>query len=228
MTNTWPRMTQHHDRVQVRVRSCRPDANDLAWTTLGWLGNHHPRVGDERATITLFKMCMRNQPPRVTLFANPLASVTAVRPSPEFLAEARRQQRRWIKQLNTWLFGSARVKRHYAMVDPIIRQLEFTGVMIVNGKHIRPDQWPEIGNSPINDSLVGRKFGKLAVTEELPGQQCRCRCQCGQVTVKKRKHLVAGRTKSCGCLRDAKTRTDCERKGKRAWIHSGELRLRSQ
>jgi hypothetical protein len=228
MRNTATSLTHHQDRVQVRVRSCRPDANDLAWTTLGWLGNQHPRVGGKRATITLFKMCMRNQLPRVTLYANPLAKVTSEKPSPEFLAEARRQQRRWIKQLNTWLFGSARVKKHYASEDPILRQLEFTGVLILNGKHVRPDQWPAPNSFPNSDPLAGRRFGRLTVIEELPGRNCLCRCQCGRTSVKRLKHLVAGRTKSCGCLRDEKRESEQRRKETRAGIHSGGFGPTSQ
>lgn len=228
MTNPSASLTQHLDGVQVSVRSCRPDANDLAWATLGWLGNQHPKVGDERATITLFKMCMRNQSPGVTLFANPLAKVIAARPSQEFLAEARRQQRRWIKQLGSWLFGSARVKRYYAAVDPIIRQLEFTGVLIVNGKHMRPDQWPDPKSFTCGEKVDGRRFGRLTVVEELPGRTCRCRCQCGRTTVKRMKHLFAGRTKSCGCLRDEKRKAEQRRKETRAGIHSGGFRIESQ
>jgi hypothetical protein len=221
-------LTKHQNRVQVSIRSCQPDVNDLAWTTLGWLGNQHPRVGDERATITLFKMCMWNQPPRVTLFANPLTKVMAARPSPEFLVEARRQQQRWIKQLGTWLFGSARVKRYYAAANPIIRQLEFTGVLILDGKHMRPDQWPDPKTFACGEKVDGRQFGRLTVIEELPGRNCHCRCQCGRTTVKRLKHLVAGRTKSCGCLRNEKREAEQRRKDTRAGIHSGGFRLGNQ
>ena len=171
---------------------------------------------------------MRNRPPGVTLYANPVARITTASPSREFLVEAKRQQRSWIQQLNSWLFSAGRVKRYYDSVAPIIRQLEFTGVLILNGQHIRPNQWPEFDSITRSNTLIGRRFGRLTVIEELPAMQCRCQCQCGRIAVKRKKHLVAGRTKSCGCLRDAKAKTHSERKDQRAWIHSGELRRTSQ
>jgi hypothetical protein len=204
MTDNKPRSKSKWDPAGVRIERCQADPNDLAYSTLNWLGNTHPPVGDDRLVAELFKMSMRSRPPGMTVYANPVVRVTTASPSREFLVEARRQQRSWIKQLNNWLFSAGRVKGHYATVGPIIRQLEFTGVLIVNGKHVRPDQWPDPNSFHCDEKVVGRRFGRLTVIEELPGRNCRCRCQCGRTTFKRLKHLVAGRTKSCGCLRDEK------------------------
>ena len=56
---------------------------------------------------------------------------------------------------------------------------------------------------------TGQVFGRLTVIEEAPapseyttykGLWYRCRCQCGNIVVIRRSSLVAGKTKSCGCL----------------------------
>jgi hypothetical protein len=199
-------------RRNVRLETCAANPNDLAGTTLRWLGSERPELGSERAAIVLFAACMKNQPPAAMLFANPIARVTAPRTCDAFFVEARRQQRRWFTQLNDWLYSADRVKRHYAKAHPIVRELEFLGVMIADGKHIRPNQWPSIPTRSASESLAGRVFGHLTVTADLPGQQCRCLCRCGNRVCKRRKHLIAGRTKSCGCLAAAKARTIEERK----------------
>lgn len=56
--------------------------------------------------------------------------------------------------------------------------------------------------------LVGRAFGRLTViaragsTDRAPRRPLwRCRCSCGQERVVLGASLLAGRTRSCGCLR---------------------------
>lgn len=57
--------------------------------------------------------------------------------------------------------------------------------------------------------LPGQVFGRLTVLEEsappteytaYKGLWYRCRCQCGKTVVVRRSSLVAGSTRSCGCL----------------------------
>ena len=195
-----------HGRENIQIETCEADPNDLAGATLRWLGLDGERFGNEKFAIDAFRHWMKTIPAELTLFANPIARVTAPLPCAAFVTESRRQQRRWIAELNSWLFSAERVKRHYALAHPVVRQLEFTGVIIADGKHLRPDQWPSIPTRPASESLVGRVFGLLTVTAELPGQQCRCLCRCGGSVCKRRKHLIAGRTKSCGCLAAAKAK----------------------
>lgn len=208
-----------HGRENIHLETCEADPNDLAGTTLRWLGLDGVDFGPELAAIDTFRYWMKTIPAGLTLFANPIARVTATLPCAAFVAESRRQQRRWFAELNSWLFSAERVKRHYALAHPVIRQLEFTGVMIADGKHVRPNQWPSPPGRPASESLVGRVFGLLTVTAELPGQQCRCLCRCGASVSKRKKHLIAGRTKSCGCLAAAKAKA-IEGRKRESWQSS--------
>lgn len=56
------------------------------------------------------------------------------------------------------------------------------------------------------DSLIGQRFGKLAVMERSPNSgptgkriMWLCRCDCGNIGPAYSSHLKAGATKSCGC-----------------------------
>lgn len=56
----------------------------------------------------------------------------------------------------------------------------------------------------IND-LTGRKFGRLTVLELLPERKngqliWLCRCECGKTTAVRKRSLIQGSTRSCGCL----------------------------
>lgn len=63
-----------------------------------------------------------------------------------------------------------------------------------------------MGHTPL--ALKGRRFGRLVAIEREPrpyGQRgfakWRCACDCGNTSVVASRNLVAGTTKSCGCLR---------------------------
>ena len=54
--------------------------------------------------------------------------------------------------------------------------------------------------------MIGKKFGKLTILEELPERKhgkivYRCKCDCGNITNVLGCHLRSGNTKSCGCLK---------------------------
>jgi len=54
--------------------------------------------------------------------------------------------------------------------------------------------------------LVGRRFGRLIVTEfdhesEDYSSWWRCQCDCGNEKIIVRRHLISGNTNSCGCLK---------------------------
>lgn len=53
--------------------------------------------------------------------------------------------------------------------------------------------------------MIGEKFGKLTVLEEVPKQgrriRYKCRCECGNITTVIGEDLRSGHTKSCGCLK---------------------------
>lgn len=53
--------------------------------------------------------------------------------------------------------------------------------------------------------MIGKKFGRLTVLEELPERKHRnkvykCQCECGNITNVIGTNLRSGKTKSCGCL----------------------------
>ena len=61
--------------------------------------------------------------------------------------------------------------------------------------------------------LVGRVFGRLQVvaragsTDRTPARPLwRCRCTCGNEPIVLAAYLLAGRTRSCGCLRAERAR----------------------
>jgi hypothetical protein len=61
------------------------------------------------------------------------------------------------------------------------------------------------GKMPNTTDLIGRKFGKLTVTEFFGKYKDRwawvCKCDCGNIGIFHRGSLISGNTKSCGCFR---------------------------
>lgn len=60
-----------------------------------------------------------------------------------------------------------------------------------------------------HSDLVGQKFGRLTVIEQLPEQNRRtmwkCVCECGKEKTGQGTLLVSGKLRSCGCLKDELT-----------------------
>ncbi len=50
-------------------------------------------------------------------------------------------------------------------------------------------------------SIIGDRFGRLVVINELPGGKAVCQCDCGKIHYVLRYNLLSGGTKSCGCLK---------------------------
>lgn len=73
---------------------------------------------------------------------------------------------------------------------------------------------------------VGQRFGRLQVLEVLPKSgrylYLRCVCDCGTECVKRKSHVVSGRTKSCGCYSAdvARERMTTHGKSKTSAYHS--------
>jgi hypothetical protein len=62
---------------------------------------------------------------------------------------------------------------------------------------------------PRNTNLIGQRFGRLAIIEELPkihypsgghARQFECLCDCGKTTTVLMGNLRSGKTQSCGCF----------------------------
>ncbi len=58
------------------------------------------------------------------------------------------------------------------------------------------------------ENLIGKKFGRLKILLKRPAHKrfYDCLCDCGQRTTVNIYKVVSGHTKSCGCLRNEKTR----------------------
>jgi len=72
--------------------------------------------------------------------------------------------------------------------------------VIAMGHHLRSGSKKSCGCLQ-HKNIVGQRFGRLVVLEELPGSRIRCKCDCGNETVVLRPNLRSGNTKSCGCLK---------------------------
>jgi len=54
--------------------------------------------------------------------------------------------------------------------------------------------------SYLRRDITGLTFGRLTVTDKLPGGRWLCSCECGNKKSVVKSHLVNGVTRSCGCL----------------------------
>lgn len=82
-------------------------------------------------------------------------------------------------------------------------------------EHLRAKERAALGRKPRTTVARGDRFGRLVVVGEAPPsavphrgaesthprRQVRVRCDCGAESVKRCSSLVAGTTRSCGCLR---------------------------
>lgn len=217
----------HVHRTLV-VKRYAPDPNDLAWSTMTHLLPDavdpccHP--GTDSRIEGLFRLVLvcPEDFNLENVYANPawVVRLTSGCATKRFLVEARKAQRAWFRQSADFLQSNARMKRAANAVSPIIRQLMHTGVLILDGKHVFPNRWPRNGTKETSrQDLVGHRFGRLVVDNMLSRGRCHCRCDCGRFTTVRRTHLVAGRTASCGCLREEIDERLAARKQKRGWLH---------
>ena len=51
-------------------------------------------------------------------------------------------------------------------------------------------------------NLLGKRFGRLLVTEKIEPGRWKCKCDCGNETIVRAGGLTSGKTRSCGCLKD--------------------------
>lgn len=49
--------------------------------------------------------------------------------------------------------------------------------------------------------LIGQRFGKLIVFDDVPPNSKKCKCDCGNIVIVKTDNLSSGNTQSCGCLK---------------------------
>ena len=77
-------------------------------------------------------------------------------------------------------------------------------------------------------AIEGKRFGKLTVIKEVDSvpRKCRmylCHCSCGGTAILRRSRLLAGRVKSCGCMRGGRSAIKAgERSGRLVILREGE------
>jgi hypothetical protein len=197
--------TQRKPGVEIKTH-CLDDSS-WAWGTLMNIVPHlleadsHP--GRDEAMEVVFKFIMEDAEGcgLLNVFGSPVCSVTARNPSTAFFREARRAQTNWFRQSRNIIGGSGPVKRAVKQMSPIVRQLSHTGVLVVDGKHILPNMWPDRRDEQKLRNVTGHRFGSLVVAKMLKHGSCLCQCDCGQQSVVRRSHLINGSTGSCECLK---------------------------
>jgi hypothetical protein len=70
-----------------------------------------------------------------------------------------------------------------------------------------------------SNNIIGQKFGMLTVLKEFKNEKgylvCECKCECGNTKIVYKSNVVAGRTKSCGCLEEKNRRKYRDLRGQR-------------
>jgi hypothetical protein len=183
-----------------------------------------PSPGADEDIVAWFRFVMRGVVGQLgAQYVNPMFTVTASNPSLAFVRKARQAQRAWLKTLKAVLATSGCLKREMKKVLPEIRQLAYTGVMIIGGKHVHPQRWPVGEPAPTSTELIGQRFGRLIVVKQVSGGRWLCTCDCGGQNTVRRKHLLRGRIRSCGCLKAELEARQKQRKADRALRYSGAM-----
>lgn len=207
---------------------CNVNWSEPAWSTLQNFGIVGAPPGPDRRIMSVFAGLLNYQHQErhfKTIYVNPAFVVVAPTPTRQFIRQARQAQQGWLGQCRKVLFPGGGLTRAIKRTDPLLRQLAYLGVLIVNGKHVNPQQWPEgeeiLPPAPLD--LTDQVFGRLTVEAMLPKGRCSCRCRCGGRRNPSAKNLLRGKTRSCGCLPIERTNRQRARKRNRAWLHTGEL-----
>ncbi len=191
--------------AKLETIQCRVNWSEPAWSTLQNFGVIGAPPGPDKQILLVFLGLLNYQRKHRhfgSIFVNPAFVVVAPTPSRQFIRLARQAQRSWLGQCRKLLFPGGGLTRAIKRTNPLLRQLKYLGVLLVNGKHLNSQQWPagEKTLPPARLDLTDRVFGRLTVEAMLPKGQCSCRCRCGGHSTPRAKHLLRGKTRSCGCL----------------------------
>ncbi len=114
------------------------DLDNLAWQSLQRLAGlfDFPPVEEDQIAI-VSKILLKGIRCEGCYYANPAFTVTAPADTPEeeFFAAVKDAQRQWLRELKSFMLKSRRLKRAMRAVHPLVRQLAFTGICIINSKH---------------------------------------------------------------------------------------------
>lgn len=205
--------------TEYQLDPCQPVWNHLAWwVVLQMVPAYVPSPGDELEIVRCARFVLRRAEPGETAYYNPQFTLRAPRPSIAFAGWVHRARKTWLRLLKTAFQSSARMrqklefadisspclsKREHRIVAAVMRQLEGTGILVVDGKHVPTGKISSTTQQASRqENLIGRTFGRLTVERMLPGGQCLCRCSCnaGADRTVRQQHLLTGATRSCGCL----------------------------
>ena len=211
-------------RTDVQVTRIDCDWDNLAWQTLVNLTGTDETPPPEERIEPALRFCLSQHFVQGNVYANPGYVIHSSCVSQSFVLAAKRVQSSWLHRVRQTL-GNSVYQKECRQATPLMRSLQFTGLLILNGKHVRNDQWLTTSQlSATRTFLEGQQFGRLTVIKVESQGSCLCRCQCGNETHVQRQHLVSGRSQSCGCLRAELDHRIQEQKSKGAWIKTGILR----
>lgn len=131
-------------RGQTSAYRYKVDWEDLQWSTFQNLGMPIPSPGPDEIILEASKVYLQGlKASGDTLFANPAFLVVAPANTlpKNFVAEARRAQRAFWHELK----GNLLMPRRSVMrrVNGLHRQFAFNGVLVIKGRHIHPQHWPD-------------------------------------------------------------------------------------
>jgi len=210
--------------VKVQVDTF-PPGQDWGWTTLHRLSpiavNDANFSGPDDKLESFARYVLAN--PKffglAAVYVNPRFRVTSPDPTLAFLRKASNARIAWQRDTRQILGKAVACKRERALraMHPLLVQLNFTGLMVSEGKHYFPNNWPPPVDQKIEHEITGQRFGNLIVVEHLSQGRCLCKCDCGEESTVYRKHLMSGATKSCGCRKRAYEEWLRDRRLRRAW-----------
>ena len=210
-------------RTDVQMTRIDCDWNNLAWQTIQNFSTLEGNPPPENSLEDKVRFLLSQDVDWGTVYANPGYVVRSSSVSQHFMLSAKRAQSSWLHRVRQTL-GNSGFQKEQSQATPLMRTLQFTGLLILNGRHVRNDQWPATSQTlRTRTFLEGQEFGRLTVIKVESQGRCLCRCQCGNETHVQRQHLVSGRTQSCGCLRSELDHRIQEHKSKWAWIKTGIL-----
>jgi hypothetical protein len=113
------------------------DWDNLAWCTLRRLLEEPgpARLSDagiERVFRRALAIRLWSVP---CLYMNPQFTVSAMHAGPAFVTAAQHAQQRWLRTVKRLVGSAANLKRQLQQSSSLLKQLQFTGVLIVTGKH---------------------------------------------------------------------------------------------
>lgn len=111
----------------------------LAWCTLRRFfapAPAGPPPCGEAELEQMFRRLLRKLPLVPAAYLNPRFSVFADQPGRRFERAVARARATWLRQLKQTLGSAGRLKHAIKTTSPLLRQLQYTGVLIANGKHV--------------------------------------------------------------------------------------------